>query len=39
VPPGGRAPFVLVFQEYPEGLDAFRLEVTLEAVTPEGTKQ
>jgi hypothetical protein len=41
VPPGGRAPFVLVFQEYPEGLDAFRLEVTLEEVAPapEGAKQ
>jgi hypothetical protein len=46
VPPGGRAPFALVFQEYPAELDSFRLEVTLEAVAPateagapEGAKQ
>lgn len=46
VPPGGRAPFALVFQEYPAELDAFRLEVTLEPValdesvvgTPEGAQ-
>jgi predicted Zn finger-like uncharacterized protein len=33
VPAGGRAPFVLVFQEYPAELDSFRLEVTLEPVS------
>jgi hypothetical protein len=33
---GGRAPFVLVFQEYPAELDAFRLEVTVEPATEAG---
>ncbi|MCP3061932.1 hypothetical protein LXT21_24415 [Myxococcus sp. K38C18041901] len=32
VAPGGRAPFLLVFHEYPASLDGFRLEVTVEAV-------
>lgn len=36
VPPGGRVPFVLLFQEYPAELDAFRLEVTLEPVPEPG---
>ncbi|WP_426749044.1 hypothetical protein [Myxococcus faecalis] len=32
VAPGARAPFLLVFHEYPAALDGFRLEVTVEAV-------
>ncbi|WP_233278022.1 hypothetical protein [Myxococcus stipitatus] len=32
VAPGARAPFLLVFQEYPADLGAFRLEVTVEPV-------
>ncbi|MFL5349388.1 MAG: zinc-ribbon domain-containing protein [Hyalangium sp.] len=38
VPPGGRAPFTLVFQEYPQDLSAFRLQVTLEPAPEEGSK-
>jgi hypothetical protein len=30
VAPGKRAPFIVIFQEYPQQLDSFRLEVTLE---------
>ncbi|MCY1042614.1 DUF3426 domain-containing protein [Corallococcus sp. bb12-1] len=30
VPPGGKVPFLVVFQEYPADLAGFRLEVTLE---------
>lgn len=30
VPPGGKVPFLLVFQEFPADLAGFRLEVTLE---------
>jgi hypothetical protein len=38
IPPGGRAPFILVFQEYPQELSAFRLRVTAEAAPEEGSK-
>ena len=31
VPPGGKVPFLVVFQEFPADLAGFRLEVTLEA--------
>lgn len=30
VAPGERVPFIVIFQEYPQDLDSFRLEVTLE---------
>ncbi|WP_267145478.1 zinc-ribbon domain-containing protein [Myxococcus dinghuensis] len=33
VPPGARAPFLLVFQEYPKDLGSFRLEVTADAAS------
>ncbi|WXH31301.1 hypothetical protein WA016_05277 [Myxococcus stipitatus] len=33
VAPGARAPFLIVFHEYPTDLGAFRLEVTVEPVT------
>jgi predicted Zn finger-like uncharacterized protein len=37
VPPGGKAPFLVVFQEFPADLSGFRLEVSLEPVVTETT--
>jgi predicted Zn finger-like uncharacterized protein len=36
VAPGARAPFVVMFHEYPADLAGFRLEVTLESAPPAG---
>jgi hypothetical protein len=36
VAPGARAPFIVVFHEYPADLAGFRLEVTLESAPPAG---
>jgi predicted Zn finger-like uncharacterized protein len=38
VAPGARAPFTLVFQEYPQELSAYRLQVTMEPAPEEGSK-
>jgi hypothetical protein len=38
IAPGGKAPFTLVLQEYPQELSAFRLQVTLEPAPEEGSK-
>jgi hypothetical protein len=38
IAPGARAPFTLVFHEYPQDLSAYRLKVTLEPVTEEGSR-
>ncbi|MBN8226175.1 zinc-ribbon domain-containing protein [Corallococcus macrosporus] len=37
VPPGGKVPFLVMFQEFPADLAGFRLEVTLEPVPTEPT--
>ncbi|NBD11499.1 hypothetical protein GTY96_21265 [Corallococcus sp. c25j21] len=37
VPPGGKVPFLVVFQEFPADLSGFRLEVTLEPAPSEPT--
>ncbi|RKH68458.1 hypothetical protein D7X96_17415 [Corallococcus interemptor] len=37
VPPGGKVPFLVMFQEFPADLSGFRLEVTLEPVPSEPT--
>ncbi|MFB1482947.1 zinc-ribbon domain-containing protein [Corallococcus sp. RDP092CA] len=37
VPPSGKVPFLLLFQEFPADLDGYRLEVTLEPIPTEPT--
>ncbi|NOK21067.1 zinc-ribbon domain-containing protein [Corallococcus carmarthensis] len=37
VPPGGKVPFLVMFQEFPADLGGFRLEVTLEPIPSEPT--
>ncbi|MBN8465828.1 zinc-ribbon domain-containing protein [Corallococcus exiguus] len=37
VPPGGKVPFLVVFQEFPADLTGLRLEVTLEPIPSEPT--
>jgi hypothetical protein len=38
IAPGQRAPFTVLFQEFPQDLSAFRLKVTMEPVPEEGSK-
>ncbi|WP_255654055.1 hypothetical protein [Corallococcus sp. EGB] len=37
VPPGGKVPFLVLFQEFPADLTGYRLEVTLEPIPTEPT--
>ena len=38
IAPGQRAPFTVLFQEFPQDLSAFRLQVTMEPVAEEGSQ-
>jgi hypothetical protein len=37
IPPGGKAPFAVMFPEYPQDLGAFRLQVTMEPASEGGS--
>jgi hypothetical protein len=38
IAPGQRAPFTVLFQEFPQDLSAFRLQLTMEPVAEEGSQ-